>query len=123
VIEPDGRAVSYAELARDADRYGRGLQAVGLRPGSTVATLLPNGTAALAVYFAALQTGLYVVPVNWHLVGAEIAYILSDCGAEAFVAHERFAAARGRGGGHGRRDGPVRGRPGAGVRAAGHAGR
>jgi long-chain acyl-CoA synthetase len=93
VIEPDGRAVSYAELARDADRYGRGLQALGLRPGSTVATLLPNGTAALAVYFAALQTGLYVVPVNWHLVGAEIAYILSDCGAEAFVAHERFAAA------------------------------
>ena len=93
VIEPDGRAVSYAELARDADSYGRGLQALGLRPGSTVATLLPNGTAALAVYFAALQTGLYVVPVNWHLVGAEIAYILSDCGAEAFVAHERFAAA------------------------------
>jgi long-chain acyl-CoA synthetase len=93
VIEPDGRAVSYAELARAADSYGRGLQALGLRPGSTVATLLPNGTAALAVYFAALQTGLYVVPVNWHLVGAEVAYILSDCGAEAFVAHERFAAA------------------------------
>jgi long-chain acyl-CoA synthetase len=92
VIEPDGRTVSYAELASEADRYGRGLQALGLRPGSTVAGLLPNGSAALALYFAAMQTGLYVVPVNWHLTGAEVAYILGDCGAEAFVAHERFAA-------------------------------
>jgi long-chain acyl-CoA synthetase len=91
VIEPDGRAVSYAELAGEADRYGRGLQARGLRPGASVGVLLPNSAAALAVYFAALQTGLYVVPLNWHLVGAEVAYILGDCGAEAFVAHERFA--------------------------------
>ncbi len=91
VIEPDGREVSYAELAAEADRYGRGLQALGLRPGSTVLGLLPNGTDALALFFAALQTGLYVVPANWHLTGAEVAYILGDCGAEAFVAHERFA--------------------------------
>jgi len=93
VIEPDGRVVSYGELARDADSCGRGLQALGLRPGSSVATLLPNAAPALAVYFAALQTGLYVVPVNWHLVGAEVAYILNDCGAEAFVADERFGGA------------------------------
>jgi len=92
VIEPDGRAVSYAELAATADRYGRGLQALGLRPGDTVAGLLPNSTEALALFFAAVQTGLYVVPVNWHLTAAEVAYILADSGAGAFVAHERFAA-------------------------------
>ena len=91
VIEPDGRAVSYAELAREADRYGRGLRALGLQPGDTVAGLLPNGAAALALYFAAIETGLYVVPVNWHQVAAEVAYILGDSGAGAFVAHERFA--------------------------------
>jgi long-chain acyl-CoA synthetase len=91
VIEPDGRAVSYAELAGLADRYGRGLQALGLGPGDAVAGLLPNGTDALALFFAAAQTGLYVVPVNWHLTAAEVAHILSDSGAGAFVAHERFA--------------------------------
>ena len=61
------------------------------RPGDTVAGLLPNGAAALALYFAAIETGLYVVPVNWHQVAAEVAYILGDSGAGAFVAHERFA--------------------------------
>jgi len=91
VIDPDGRSVSYAELAARADRYGRGLQALGLRPGNSVAGLLPNGTDALAIFFAAIQTGLYAVPVNWHLTAAEVAYILGDSGASAFVAHERFA--------------------------------
>jgi long-chain acyl-CoA synthetase len=90
VIEPDGRTVSYADLAALADRYGRGLQALGLRPGDTVAGQLPNSTQALALFFAAIQTGLYVVPVNWHLTAPEVAYILSDSGAGAFVAHERF---------------------------------
>jgi long-chain acyl-CoA synthetase len=92
VVEPDGGTVSYAELAARADQYGRGLQALGLRPGDCVAGMLPNSTEALALFFAAVQTGLYVVPVNWHLAAAEVAYNLSDSGAAAFVAHERFAA-------------------------------
>ena len=91
VIEPDGAVVSYAELAARADRLGRGLQALGLDPGATVAGMLPNGADALALFFAALQTGLYVVPVNWHLTAAEVGYILGDSEAGAFVAHQRFA--------------------------------
>jgi long-chain acyl-CoA synthetase len=92
VIAPDGGVVTYAELAREADRYGRGFQALGLVPGDAVATLLPNGVTALAAYFAAIETGLYIVPVNWHQVAAEIAHILTDSGAGAFLADERFAA-------------------------------
>src|SRR6516164_3443650 len=91
VLSPGGGVVSYAELAREADRYGRGFQALGLAPGDTVATLLPNGVTALAAYFAAIETGLYIVPVNWHQVPTEIAYILTDSGAGAFLADERFA--------------------------------
>ncbi|HEX4288435.1 MAG TPA: acyl-CoA synthetase [Trebonia sp.] len=91
VIEPDGTVVSYAELAARADQVGRGLQALGLGPGATVAGMLPNGADALALFFAAMQTGLYVVPVNWHLTAAEVAYILGDSEAGAFIAHQRFA--------------------------------
>ena len=90
VIDPRGAAISYAELAALADRYARGLQELGLRPGDCVAGMLPNSTEALALFFAAIETGLYVVPVNWHLAAAEVAYILADSGAGAFVAHERF---------------------------------
>jgi len=92
VIEPDGTVVSYAELAARADQAGRGLRALGLRPGDCVAGMLSNSSAVLALFFAAMETGLYVVPVNWHLAAAEVAYILGDSGAGAFVADERFAA-------------------------------
>jgi long-chain acyl-CoA synthetase len=92
VIEPDGGVVSYAELAARADQIGRGLQELGLRPGDVVCGMLPNGAAALALFFAALESGLYVVPVNWHLAAGEVGYILGDSGAGAFVSHERFAA-------------------------------
>ncbi|MEU6131236.1 acyl-CoA synthetase [Saccharopolyspora sp. NPDC047091] len=93
LITPDEREIGYGALAAEADRIGRGWQAMGLEPGDSVVLLLPNGPELLAAYFAALQTGLYVVTVNWHLVGAEIAYILDDSGAGAFLAHERFAVA------------------------------
>src|SRR5687767_1665390 len=89
IVDPDGRVVGYGELAAEADRIARGWQ--DLAVGDTVALLLPNGSDMLAAYFAAVQTGRYVVPLNWHLTAAEIAYILRDCGAGAFVAHERFA--------------------------------
>ncbi|MFC3382706.1 acyl-CoA synthetase [Couchioplanes caeruleus subsp. azureus] len=93
IVDTDGRTVTYGELAAEADRIGRGLRDLGLEPGDAVAVLLPNGADMLAAFFAAFQTGLYLVPVNWHLTAPEIAYILRDSGARVFVAHERFAAA------------------------------
>ena len=92
VVDPDGREITYRDLAATADRYGRGLQSFGLEPGDSIVLMLPNSADLLAVYFAALQTGLYVVMVNWHLVGPEVAYLIEDSGAKAFIAHERFAA-------------------------------
>src|SRR5689334_12777805 len=92
VVGPDGESLDYAELVARADRYGRGLQTLGLRAGDTLAMMLPNGVDLIAVYFAATQIGLYVVPVNWHLVGAEVAYLLADSEAKVFIAHQRFEA-------------------------------
>ncbi|WP_116206126.1 acyl-CoA synthetase [Amycolatopsis circi] len=91
LVDPDGREISYGELTAKANRYASGLRELGLGVGDSVVLLLPNGDDLVAAYFAAIQTGLYVVVVNWHLVGPEVAYILSDSGAKAFLAHERFA--------------------------------
>ncbi|MEO9137917.1 MAG: acyl-CoA synthetase [Jatrophihabitans sp.] len=93
VIDPAGREVGYAELAAKADRYGRGLQALGLGHGDVVVVMLPNSIELVAVYFAALQCGLYIVPINWHLTGPEVAYIVEDSDAKAFIGHQRFAGA------------------------------
>ncbi len=91
LVDPDGRSIGYGDLAAKANAYARGLQALGLEAGDVVVVLQPNGDELVAAYFAAIQSGLYIVVVNWHLVGPEVAYILADSGAKAFLAHERFA--------------------------------
>src|SRR5689334_21757968 len=55
--------------------------------------MLPNSVELVALYFAAMQCGLYIVPINWHLTGTEVAYIVEDSEAKAFIGHERFAEA------------------------------
>ncbi len=92
LVDPDGREISYRELATLANRYANGLRGIGLRTGDVVVSMLHNGVEAIAAYFAAYQAGFYIVAVNWHLTAPEIAYILGDSEAAAFLASERFAA-------------------------------
>jgi len=93
VVDPSGRDISYGDLAAAADSYGRGLQSLGLGVGDVVVVMMPNSIELVALYFAAMECGLYVVPINWHLTGPEVAYIVEDSEAKAFVGHERFAGA------------------------------
>ncbi|MBB2941120.1 long-chain acyl-CoA synthetase [Actinoplanes lutulentus] len=93
IVEPGGRTLTYGELAAEADRIGRGLRAAGLGADDTIALLMPNSADILIMYFASVQIGLHVVPLNWHLTAPELAHILRDSGAKAFVADARFADA------------------------------
>jgi len=93
VIEPDGTEHRAGDLLARVNQITHGLRALGLRPGDAIASVLPNGAAALEVYLAALQAGWYLTPINWHFTVPEIAYIMRDCEAKAVFVHERFAAA------------------------------
>jgi len=93
LVTPDEQKVAAGELLASANRLVHGLRALGLGRGDVVATVLPNGGPMIELYLAALQAGWYLVPVNHHSTGSEIAYILSDSGAKAWVGDARFADA------------------------------
>ncbi|WP_338693349.1 acyl-CoA synthetase [Streptomyces sp. Q6] len=88
---PGGEPWTAGRLHAAANQMVHGLRAAGLERGDAFAVILPNGVEFLTAYLAAQQAGLYLVPVNHHLVGPEIAWIVSDSGAKVLVAHERFA--------------------------------
>ncbi|MEV4295131.1 acyl-CoA synthetase [Microbispora rosea] len=96
-VDPDGTEHPAGELLARANRVVHGLRELGLRPGDGICGLLPNGADGLVLYLAALQAGWYYTPVNWHLTGPEIGYIVADSEAAAFFAHERYAAEAARG--------------------------
>jgi long-chain acyl-CoA synthetase len=91
VVDPSGTEYRAADVLARANQMVHALRALGLQPGDTVAAVLPNGIHPMWVYLAALQAGWYYVPINYRLSPAEIAYILQDSDAKAFVSHERFA--------------------------------
>jgi long-chain acyl-CoA synthetase len=96
-IDIDGTEVPAAELAARANRLVHGLRALGLQPGDGICGLLPNGVDGLVLYLAAFQAGWYYTPINWHLTGPEIGYIVADSEAKAFFLNERYAEAGTRG--------------------------
>ena len=93
VVEADERRISAGELLASVNQLTHGLRALGLQRGDVIAAVLPNSLQAYELYLAMQQMGCYLVPINFHLVGPEIAYILQDCEAKAFIINERFADA------------------------------
>jgi long-chain acyl-CoA synthetase len=90
-VDPDGTTHTAGELLARANRLVHGLRGLGLGTGDGICGLVPNGVDGLVLYLAALQAGWYYTPINWHLTGPEIAYIVADSEAKAFVVHTRYA--------------------------------
>jgi long-chain acyl-CoA synthetase len=93
LVDPTGREWTRGELFAEANRIAHGLRASGLERGDCVALVLPNCWEFIAINLAVTQIGLYMSPINNHLTGPEIAYIVKDSGAKVFFGSERFSEA------------------------------
>ena len=62
----------------------------GLEPGDTISIVSGNRNEWFELALACSNSGITFVPVNWHLVGPEIAYIIEDSGSKAVDAGHRF---------------------------------
>jgi long-chain acyl-CoA synthetase len=74
---------TWAELDERINRLVHAMRSVGLGHGDTIAILATNSNAWFELAFACTHAGITYVPVNWHLVGPEIAYILADSDSKA----------------------------------------
>jgi long-chain acyl-CoA synthetase len=80
--------ITYGTLAARSHQWANAMRTLGVNAGETIAVVSPNTGAYLEVVTGAMESGLRVVPINFHLTAAEIAYILSDSGARLLVADE-----------------------------------
>ena len=62
----------------------------GLEPEDTIAILSENSREVFECIAAATHCGLRYVPVNWHWVAEEVAYVLDNSDARVLIAGERF---------------------------------
>ncbi|MGH7345399.1 MAG: AMP-binding protein [Candidatus Rokuibacteriota bacterium] len=87
----EGSSVSFGQLRVRVNRLASGFAALGLRAGDRVAVMLANHLDHPVVFLALARLGATQVPVNVHLRGLGLEYVLAHSEARAIVADERFA--------------------------------
>ncbi|MGY4474217.1 acyl-CoA synthetase [Bradyrhizobium sp. USDA 3364] len=87
MIISGNRQISYGDIHARVARAATGFRALGVRDGKPVGMMLRNDFALFEVVAASAALGSPVVPINWHLKADEVAYILSDSGADTLVCH------------------------------------
>ncbi len=87
-----GRTLSYADLDETSRALAAWLQGCGLERGARVAVMMPNILQYPIAIAAILRAGFTVVNVNPLYTPRELAFQLSDAGAEAIVVLENFAS-------------------------------
>lgn len=90
LVTPNEETYTFGDLYASSNQLVHGMRAMGLEQGDTIATVLDNEAAVLEVFLAAAQAGIYVVPINHHLVAPEIAYIVEDSEAKIFICNQAF---------------------------------
>ena len=87
---------TYAELDERSERLAAGLLETGLVRGDRVATLTGTSPEHVVAFFACAKAGLTLLPLNWRLAQAELAYQLEDAAPAVLLAapeHARSARA------------------------------
>jgi long-chain acyl-CoA synthetase len=91
VLPTRSESRTYAELEARANQVAQLLVRRGLSVGDHVALLMSNSAEWFDVVWGCLRLGLFVTPINVHLLATEAAYILEDSGARALFASADLA--------------------------------
>lgn len=83
----DGELWTYAEMRARTRRVAAALQKLNVRQGDHVLMWLPNGRAALEVYFAINYIGAVYIPINTAYRGALLAHVVENSDARTMIAH------------------------------------
>jgi acetyl-CoA synthetase/medium-chain acyl-CoA synthetase len=87
------RRLTYAEVARQANRFAHLLRSLGVRPGDPVIVMLPKLPEWQIALVGALEAGCLVIPSSTILRPKDIEYRVNHSGSVALVTTPESAAA------------------------------
>jgi acyl-CoA synthetase (AMP-forming)/AMP-acid ligase II len=80
------RTLDFASLNRRANQVANVVRSLGCEAGDRIAIMSFNSIEAFEIGNGMRRIGMIVVPVNYRLRGAEVAFVLNDSGAKVVVA-------------------------------------
>jgi 2-furoate---CoA ligase len=91
IVDRDLR-LSYAQWYRRISALVTGLDALGLKRGNHIVTLLQNRWEAATLHWACQFAGIIITPVNWRSTPSELDFFVEDAEAKALVYEDVSAA-------------------------------
>ncbi|MDR7126709.1 malonyl-CoA synthase [Pseudotabrizicola sp. 4114] len=85
LTDAGGNTMSGAAFHAAALRYATALRGLGLQPGDRMAVQIDKTPQALALYAAALASGVVFLPLNTAYTADEVAYFVENAGAALLV--------------------------------------
>jgi len=85
--------LTCGELDREVNRYANFFAGLDVGTGDRVAVMLPNGLDAVFVFFSLAKLGAVQVPVNVHLRGQTLAFLLEHSEPDLLIADVQYADA------------------------------
>ena len=82
------RSMTFLQWNRRACQLANAISGLGLAKGDRIAVFAWNCVEWTEIYAAAAKAGVIVVPINFRLVAAEVAYVIADSGALAIIAQD-----------------------------------
>jgi 2-furoate---CoA ligase len=82
-VVDNGLRLTYAEWYELIARTATGLEALGLRKGDRLLSVLQNCCEAATLHWACQFLGVVVVPLNWRAKPEEVDYCVTDADAKA----------------------------------------
>jgi long-chain acyl-CoA synthetase len=83
-----GKETTYAQIGREIAKAAKGLEDMGVGPGSKVGLYMPNTPANIIMFFAALKRGATVVNFDLSYTKEKLTAQIKDSGAEIMVVTE-----------------------------------
>ncbi|MEM9637913.1 MAG: AMP-binding protein, partial [Pseudomonadota bacterium] len=80
-----GQVISHADFLAMTARFANVFQQLGLVAGDRLALQVEKSPQALAVYAAAVQSGIVFLPLNTGYTAKELAYFIENSGARLLI--------------------------------------
>ncbi len=85
VMADGGQTTTYRQLDERSNQGAQLFRSLGLAAGESIAFCLENHPRFFELCWAAQRSGLIYTPISSRLTPDEVAYIVGDCGARAFL--------------------------------------
>ncbi|WP_187428866.1 Long-chain-fatty-acid--CoA ligase [Roseobacter fucihabitans] len=82
---PDGSTLTHSAFLDMVGRFANAFADMGLKPGDRLALQAKKSPQSLAVYAAAVQSGIIFLPLNTGYTAAEVSYFVENSGARLLI--------------------------------------